>query len=61
MEVVDTPVLHNNAPVTFPAVSVEFPQLLVTVTDGVGGINFGTALPVATLLVHPLTAVCLTV
>lgn len=40
MEVVVAPLLHSNVPVVPVAVSVELPQLLVTVTAGVEGVAF---------------------
>ena len=55
MDAVVAPVLHNKVPVTFVAVSVELPQLLATVTVGVGTFAlFGAATPLPAGLVHPL-------
>jgi hypothetical protein len=48
------PLLHNKEPVKSTAVSIELPQLLVTVTVGVATFEFiGAAVPLAALLVHP--------
>ena len=61
MEEVVILLLHNKVPVKLPAVNVEFPQLLVTETDGAVKIVFGAAVAEATLLIHPLAVVCVTV
>ena len=53
--VVVAPLLHNNDPLTDPAVNTELPQLSTTVTAGAVGIVFGAAIPLAAALVHPLT------
>jgi hypothetical protein len=50
-----SPLLHNSVPVVPVAVSVELSQLLVTVTDGAGGVVIGEATPVPAGLLHPLT------
>ena len=60
MEVVVAPVFHNNDPVNDPAVNVELPQLLTTVTVGAAGFERGAATPLPGELVHPFT-VCRTV
>jgi hypothetical protein len=61
MEVVVSPVLHNNAPVNPVAVKTELPQLLATITPGVDTEEFnGAAIPFPGKLVHPFT-VCVTV
>jgi hypothetical protein len=49
--------LHNNDPVTLPAVNTELPQLLTTVTVGADGITFGSDKPLPAALVHPFNAV----
>jgi len=59
MDVVVAPLLHNNEPVKPEAVNTEFPQLLITVTDGALGVGSGAAEPVPCSLVQPLT-VCVT-
>ena len=43
IELVVSPVLHNNDPVTPVAVNTELPQLLITDTSGAVGIAFGVA------------------
>ena len=53
--VVVAPLLHNNDPLTDPAVNKELPQLSTTVTAGADGIVFGAAFPLPAALVHPLT------
>ena len=61
MEGVVAPVLHNNVPVNEPAVNVEVPQILTTVTVGADTLEFnGAATPLPEELMHPLT-VCVTV
>lgn len=61
IEAVVAPLLHTNAPVTFPAVSVELPQLFTTVTVGAGTAEvLGTATPEPAALLHPFT-ICVTV
>lgn len=61
IEAVVAPVLHNKEPVNDPAVKIELPQLLVTVTVGAGTLELkGAAVPLPGALVHPFT-VCLTV
>ena len=60
IEGVVAPVLHNKDPVKDPAVIVELPQLLTTVTEGADGLAIGAATPLPDELVHPFT-VCLTV
>ena len=51
-----SPVLHNNVPVKFDAVSVDVPsQLSVTVTVGADGALPGFATPLPSGEVHPLT------
>jgi len=50
------PVLQSNEPVNDPAVSVELPQLLTTVTVGAATLELiGAAVPVPLGLVHPFT------
>jgi hypothetical protein len=50
-----SPVLQSNVPVA-SVESVDVPsQLFTTVTDGVAGAVFGSALPVPGSLVQPLT------
>ena len=53
------PVLHNKEPVAL-VVSVDAPQLSVTVTTGADGIAFGKAAPEPAALTQPLI-VCVTV
>lgn len=53
MEVVVSPVLHNNEPVKPEAVNTELPQLLFTATDGAAGVVFGAAMLPPAVLVHP--------
>ena len=60
IEEVVAPVLHKSDPANDPAVNVELPQLLTTVTVGAGTFAFGAATPLPGLLVHPFT-VCVTV
>ncbi len=55
IEVVVALLLHNNDPENAPAVSVELPQLLITVTVGAAGIAFGAATPLRVKLVQPFT------
>lgn len=43
IELVVSPVLHNNVPVTPVAVNTELPQLLITDISGAVGIVFGVA------------------
>jgi len=43
IELVVSPVLHNNDPVTPVAVNTELPQLLITDISGAVGIVFGVA------------------
>lgn len=60
--VVAAPVLHNSVPVKLPAVSKDVPQLLVTDTVGAAGMVTGEAVPLPTVLVHPvIVLVCITV
>ena len=59
MELVDSPVFHNIAPVTPVAVNIEFSQLLLTDIPGTGGIGFGAAATLAAELVQPFS-VCVT-
>ena len=49
MEAVVAPVLHKSDPVTDPAVNVELPQLLTTVTTGAEGIAFTVSVAVPEL------------
>jgi len=52
MEAVVAPVFHNNDPVNDPAVNVELPQLLTTVTVGAGTLALiGAAVPLPGALV----------
>jgi hypothetical protein len=60
IEVVVAPLLHNNGPEKFAAVNIVLLQLLITVTDGAGGIATGADMPLPFTLVHPFT-VCVTV
>ena len=60
IEEVVAPLLHNNAPVNEPAVTVELPQLFTTPTVGADGITLGAATPLPAALVQPVT-VCVTV
>ena len=61
MDVPVAPLLHNNEPVKFEAVSNELPQSLFTVTVGVGTTELiGAASPLPAGLAHPFT-VCVTV
>ena len=53
------PVLHNKVPVAL-VVSVDVPQLSVTVTTGADGIAFGDAVAVPAALTQPFI-VCVTV
>lgn len=47
------PVLHNRLPAAL-VVSVEVPlQLFITDTTGVAGVDFGAAVPLPGLLLHP--------
>jgi hypothetical protein len=56
MEGVVAPLLHNNVPVNPDAVNMEFPQLFVAVTTGVGTTDvFGAALALPGALVHAFT------
>ena len=59
IEVVVAALLQSNDPVVFVAVNKELPQLFVTFTTGADGIGFGAETPLATGLIHPLTA-CVT-
>ena len=43
MELVVSPVLHSNVPVTLVAVNTELPQLLITEISGANGMDFGVA------------------
>ena len=52
------PVLHNKEPVAL-VVSIDVPQLSVTVTTGAEGIAFGDAVAVPAALTQPIT-VCVT-
>ena len=54
VEGVVAPLLHNNEPVKFDAVSKELPQLFTTSIEGADGICFGAETPLAALLVQPL-------
>jgi hypothetical protein len=57
-----SPVLHNNAPVKFDAVSNEVPsQLSATVTVGAAGALPGFATPPPGLEIHPTPRDCVTV
>ncbi len=57
MEAVVSPVLHNKEPVAV-ADNVDVPlQLSTTVTTGIEGVVFGSALPVPAALVQPFTVV----
>jgi hypothetical protein len=57
-----SPVLHNNVPVKFDAVSNEVPsQLSVTVTVGTTGALPGFATPLPGFEVHPAPRDCVTV
>ena len=57
MDDVVAPVLHKSDPVNEPAVSVELPQLLATVTLGAGTFELpGAATPLPAALVQPFTA-----
>jgi hypothetical protein len=57
-----SPVLHNNVPVKFDAVSSDVPsQLSVTVTVGAAGPLPGFATPLPGLEVHPAPTDCVTV
>jgi hypothetical protein len=47
------PLLHNKVPVVPLAVNTELPQLLTTVTTGVGVLR-GAATPLPAALVHPV-------
>jgi hypothetical protein len=49
------PLLHNNVPVKFDAVSTELAQLLTTFTVGAVGTSFGAATPLPFGLTHPFT------
>jgi hypothetical protein len=61
MELVVSPVLHSNVPVTPVAVKTELPQLLTTLSSGASVIGIkGAAVARAARLVHPST-VCDTV
>jgi hypothetical protein len=51
IEEVVAPVFQSNAPAAV-VVNTEFPQLLATVTAGVVGVVFSTAVPVPAALVH---------
>ena len=55
MELVVSPVLHTNVPVTPVAVNNEFPQLLTTAIPGGEGIAFGAAVALPKALVIPPT------
>src|SRR6185295_17808411 len=56
IEGVVAPVFHNSDPANDPAVNVELPQLLTTVTVGAETLAFnGAAIPVPAELVHPFT------
>ena len=61
IDVVVAPLLHNNEPVTFDAVNIEFPQLLTTPMVGVAGIAFGADTPLPAALIHPFAVVWVTV
>ena len=60
MEVLFAPVLHKSEPENAPAVNTELPQLLTTEIVGAVGIVLGAELALATTLVQPLPAVCVT-
>ena len=47
------PIFQDKVPVYEPAVSTEFPQLLVTETEGANGGVIGADVPVPGKLVHP--------
>jgi hypothetical protein len=53
--VVVAPLLHNNGPLTDPAVNTELPQLSATVTEGADGIVIGAAVPLPAALVQPFS------
>ena len=53
---VAAPVFQSKLPVA-AVLKVELPQLLATVTTGVGGIVFGAEVPVPFELLQPLTVV----
>lgn len=55
IDVVVSPVLHNNDPVGFETVNKEFSQLLTTTTTGAAGIAFGAAIPLPGELLQPFT------
>lgn len=60
MELVVSPVLQDNDPVTPVAVNTELPQLLLTDIPGTAGVGFGDAVALAAGLEHPFI-VCVTV
>ena len=60
IELVVSPVFHNNDPVNDSAVNTVFPQLSAIVTDGDAGIIFGAAIVLVGSLVHP-SSVCVKV
>jgi len=55
MELVVSPVLHNNDPVTSIAVNTEFSQLLITDIPGAGRMDFGAAVTLAAMLLQPFS------
>jgi hypothetical protein len=55
MELVVSPVLHDNDPVNPVAVNTELPQLLLTVMPGIDGIGLGAAVPLPAGLLQPST------
>lgn len=62
IDVLVAPVLHDNGLVVPVAVKTLLPQLSDTVTMGVEGMALGEAVPVAALLVQPVTVLfCVTV
>ena len=60
MELVVSPVLHDNDPVTPVAVKTELPQLLVTDIPGTAGVGLGADVALAAGLEQPFIA-CVTV
>jgi hypothetical protein len=55
IDVVVAPVLHDNVPITLPAVNTDVPQLLTTDTVGADtNVEFGAAVALRTALVQPL-------
>lgn len=56
IEAVDWPLFHSSVPGAVVERTV-FPQLFVTVTTGVAGVDFGAATAEPASLAHPFTVV----